>query len=107
MVFFALQKLLTFFFSKKFQYICVSLYVNFNESLTNDIVSFEQLGPGWLNQFCFFFFLFSGKPSSLVLLRHMYIDHVGVGFYGHECRVTGFFRKLGNVHCGRYLDGRP
>ena len=44
--FFALQKLLTFFFSKKFQHICVSLDVNFNESLTNDVVSFEQLGPG-------------------------------------------------------------
>ena len=34
------------FFSKKFQNIRVSLDVNFNESLTNDIVSFEQLGPG-------------------------------------------------------------
>ena len=34
------------FFSKKFQHICVSLDVNFNESLTNDVVSFEQLGPG-------------------------------------------------------------
>ena len=34
-----------FFFSKKFQHICVSLDVNFNESLTNDVVSFEQLGP--------------------------------------------------------------
>ena len=33
------------FFSKKFQHICISLDVNFNESLTNDIVSFEQLGP--------------------------------------------------------------
>ena len=33
------------FFSKIFQHICVSL-VNYNESLTNDIVSFEQLGPG-------------------------------------------------------------
>ena len=33
------------FFSKKFQHICVSLNVNFNESLTNDVVSFEQLGP--------------------------------------------------------------
>ena len=35
------------FFSKKFHHICVyiSLNVNFNESLTNDIVSFEQLGP--------------------------------------------------------------
>ena len=33
------------FFSQEFQHICVSLDVNFNESLTNDIVSFEQLGP--------------------------------------------------------------
>ena len=33
------------FFSKKFQHICISLNLNFNESLTNDIVSFEQLGP--------------------------------------------------------------
>ena len=41
---FALQKLLTFF-SKKFQHIGVSLDQNFNESLTNDLVSFEQLGP--------------------------------------------------------------
>ena len=31
------------FFSKKLQHICVSLNVNFNESLTNDVVSFEQL----------------------------------------------------------------
>ena len=36
------------FFSKKFQHICISLVVNFNESLTNDIVSFEQLGHGFL-----------------------------------------------------------
>ena len=35
-------------FSKKFQHICVSFDVNFNESLTNDIVSFEQLGPVFL-----------------------------------------------------------
>ena len=33
------------FFAEKIQHICVSLDVNFNESLTNDIVSFEQLGP--------------------------------------------------------------
>ena len=32
-------------FSKKFQHICVSVDVNFNKSLTNDVVSFEQLGP--------------------------------------------------------------
>ena len=36
------------FFSKKFQHICISLDVNFNESLTNDVVSFEQLGPAHL-----------------------------------------------------------
>ena len=40
----ALAKLLTFF-SKKFQHICILLDVNFNESLTNDVVSFEQLDP--------------------------------------------------------------
>ena len=34
------------FVSKKLHHICISLDVNFNESLTNDIVSFEQLGPG-------------------------------------------------------------
>ena len=33
------------FFSKKFWHICVSLNVNFNKSLTNNTVSFEQLGP--------------------------------------------------------------
>ena len=33
------------FSAKKFQHIRVSLDVKFNESLTNDIVSFEQLGP--------------------------------------------------------------
>ena len=42
---FALQKLLTFF-SKKIQHICVSLDVNFNESIANDVDSFEQLGRG-------------------------------------------------------------
>ena len=41
---FALQKLLTFF-QQKFQHICISLDVNFNVSLANDVVSFEQLGP--------------------------------------------------------------
>ena len=46
LIFFAekMWTLLTFF-QQKFQHICVSLDVNFNESLTNDIVSFEQLGP--------------------------------------------------------------
>ena len=30
-------------------HIFVSLNVNFNESLTNDVVSFEQLGPERMN----------------------------------------------------------
>ena len=46
---FCIAKATHIFFSKKFQHIRVSLDVNFNESLTNDIVSFEQLGPGVLN----------------------------------------------------------
>ena len=33
------------FFSKKYPHICVSLDVNFNKSLTYEVVSFEQLGP--------------------------------------------------------------
>ena len=41
---FALQKLLTFFQQKISAYL-ISLDVNFNEWLTNDVVSFEQLGP--------------------------------------------------------------
>ena len=35
------------FFSKKFQHICVLLILNFNK-LINNVVSFEQLGPGWV-----------------------------------------------------------
>ena len=38
------------FFSKKVQHICISLDVNFNESLTNNVVSFEQLGPDFGSQ---------------------------------------------------------
>ena len=41
---FALQKLLTFFQQKISAY-CVSLDVNFNELLTNNVISFEHLGP--------------------------------------------------------------
>ena len=46
LIFFAEKMRVAFahFFSKKFQHICVSLDVNFNESF-NDSVSFEQLGP--------------------------------------------------------------
>ena len=41
---FALQKLLTFLQQKISAYLRIT-HVNFNESLTNDIVSFEQLHP--------------------------------------------------------------
>ena len=44
-----MQKLLTFF-QQKIQHIYVSLDVNFNELLTNDVISFEQLGPDELAQ---------------------------------------------------------
>ena len=37
------------FFNKKFQRRCVSLDLNFNKSLSNDFVSFEQLGPDQFN----------------------------------------------------------
>ena len=53
LIFFAEKNVTSFcksyshFFSKKILRICLSLDVNFNESLTNDIVSFEQLGPGF------------------------------------------------------------
>ena len=39
------------FISKKIQHICIWPDVNFSESLTNDIVSFEQLGPGLCSPF--------------------------------------------------------
>ena len=39
-----MQKLLTFFQQKHLAYMHLSK--SFNNTLTNDIVSFEQLGPG-------------------------------------------------------------
>ena len=41
---FALQKLLTFFQQKISAYLHIT-WCKFNESLNNDVVSFEQLGP--------------------------------------------------------------
>ena len=51
------------FFSKKFQHICISLDVNFNESLINNIVSFEQLGPDIVKQFL--------KSEKVTILPHL------------------------------------
>ena len=94
---FALQKLLhckrySHFFSKKFQHICVSLDVNFNESLTNDVVSFEQLcseslpdyiAPDQVRFFFFFFFnkklfdffLISLQKKNMLWVLSMYSQH--------------------------------
>ena len=41
---FALQKLLTFFHKKYWLFWDINVW-NFNDTLTNDIVSFEQPGP--------------------------------------------------------------
>ena len=44
---FAMQKLFTFF-EEKYWYISDINISNFNKTLTNDVVSFEQPGPGLL-----------------------------------------------------------
>ena len=44
-----MQKLLKFFFSKNISVYAIFNGQSFNDTLTNDIVSFEQMGPG--NQF--------------------------------------------------------
>ena len=43
-----LQKLLTFFFSKIISVLAIINDQSFNDTVTNDIVSFEQLGSGIL-----------------------------------------------------------
>ena len=62
------------FFSKKFQRICVSHDVNFNESLSNDIVSFEQLGPE-LHQVV----KWTRERSELLSLKCGYLKDIKVG----------------------------
>ena len=41
-----MQKLLTFFFSKNISVFAISNDQSCSDTLTNDIVSFEQFGPG-------------------------------------------------------------
>ena len=48
-----MQKLLTFVFSKNIILYVIFNYPSFNDMLTNEIISFEQLGP----VFNFFFIL--------------------------------------------------
>ena len=77
---FALQKLLTFF-SKKYQHIWVSLNVNFNESLTNDVVSFEQLGPEFYSS------------GTVWIFYHFYPGRFYKDFVKKKC----VFRHIGTV----------
>ena len=46
---FALPKLLMIFQQKKYWHILDINFRNFNEMLTNNVISFEQLGPGHVN----------------------------------------------------------
>ena len=41
-----MQKLLSFFLEKKISAYAIFNYQRYNDMLTNDIVSFEQVGPG-------------------------------------------------------------
>ena len=59
------------FFSKKFPHICISLDVNLNELLTNDVVSFEQLGPECMNivQMPGWYFVYGQDDLNLYILH--------------------------------------
>ena len=95
------------FFSKKFQHICVSLDVNFNESLTNDIVSFEELGPGLI-----FYFRFhppavvgvmgsAAAAANLLKLNQLQATHalaIAASFAGAPMANAGTPTKP--LHCG-------
>ena len=104
------------FFSKKFQHICVSLDVNFNESLTNDIVSFEQLGPGVyttdhskavvlvLFVFCGDFWLlamriFSCFPCLLSCCVWRILSSIVINLLGKRKLVALHFHSLWLVYC--------
>ena len=74
-----MQKLLTFFSAKKLAYNAIFSDQNFNDKLTNDIISFEQLDPGQ-NYFC----LPSEKGSTLI----------GMGSKHFHFRVDCFLKAL-------------
>ena len=59
-----MQKLLTFF-SKDISIYAIFNNQSFNDMLTNDIASFEQLGPGYL--------LFAYDLRALCHIRHQII----------------------------------
>ena len=76
-----MQKLLTFFQQKMLAYLHIT-QLKFNESLTNDIVSFEQLGPG--NQMPAHVPLFFADVRSLFLgNRFAVINRLGQSMVKH------------------------
>ena len=93
------------FFSKKFQHICVSLDVNFNESLTNDVVSFEQLGPD-INIIFFVLRKLLLYANNFTLLRKWILEHMKTAKIQTNCadsQVRIFDDCLHNVGpCRRY-----
>ena len=99
---FAVQKLLTFF-CKTFQHICVSLNVNFKESLTNDIISFEQLGPGlysqWINSVIYSATNHGRKRATLsgaIPMSFWHFADVSLRFHDiRRCNVA--FSRVSNV----------
>ena len=65
---FANAKATHIFFSKKFSIYAIFNGQSFNDSLTNDIIGFEQLGPAYLFQNI-------RKPQLLIrlTLKHVYL----------------------------------
>ena len=110
---FALQKLLTFFQQKISAYLHITRCKFFNESLTNDIVCFEQLGPGhyWTVLCCmksFFVTLpstrydFSNverdvcKTANHHYHHHPHHHHHGGGWVWQRCCVSYVITRASN-----------
>ena len=83
------------FFSKKFQHICVLLDVNFNESLTNNIVSFEQLGPD----------LFMTHKTDIS--SYFFISVIFSGVPVIKCQLIFFIKNRKNDFYIRFTLGKP
>ena len=64
-----MQKLLTFFFSKNISIYAIFNDQTFNNTLTNDIVSFEQLGPDVLKGNGY---MFSGGNSFKIVFISLF-----------------------------------
>ena len=97
------------FFSKKFQHICVSLDVNFNESLTNDIVSFEQLGPVFFDAansaFCDSAKLISESDIIFALMRYQYdIIFALLLFCSESSRKIKLFEQMLHLRISKLMS---